>query len=91
MIIKWLKKSVWIIILALLLLSFGRSILMARRARQEITDQTTETEALRQEVQQLEQTVREATSSYELERRVREELKLQRPDEVIIELPNQPL
>lgn len=91
MIIKWLKKSVWIIILALLLLSFGRSILMARRARQEITDQTTETEALRQEVQQLEQTVREATSSYELERRVREELKLQRPDEVIIELPDQPL
>lgn len=91
MIIKWLKKSVWIIILALLLLSFGRSILMARRARQEITDQTAETEALRQEVQQLEQTVREATSSYELERRVREELKLQRPDEVIIELPDQPL
>ena len=91
MIIKWLKKSVWIIILALLLLSFGRSILMARRARQDIYDQTAETEALRQEVQQLEQTVREATSSYELERRVREELKLQRPDEVIIELPNQPL
>lgn len=91
MIIKWLKKSVWIIILALLLLSFGRSILMARRARQDIYDQTAETEALRQEVQQLEQTVREATSSYELERRVREELQLQRPDEVIIELPNQPL
>jgi len=91
MIIKWLKKSVWIIILALLLLSFGRSILMARRARQDIYDQTAETEALRQEVQQLEQTVKEATSSYELERRVREELKLQRPDEVIIELPNQPL
>jgi cell division protein FtsB len=91
MIIKWLKKSVWIIILALLLLSFGRSILMARRARQDIYDQTAETEALRQEVQQLEQTVKEATSSYELERRVREELKLQRPDEVIIELPDQPL
>lgn len=91
MIINWLKKSVWIVILTLLLLSFGRSILMARRARQEIVDQTAETEALRQEVFQLEQAVKEATSSYELERRVREELQLQRPEEVIIELPDQPL
>lgn len=86
-----LKYLVWILIFSLLLLSFGRSIWMARQAHLEVEKQAQEVQVLEQEVQQLENEVQEATSSYELERRVREELHLQRPEEVIIKLPEKPL
>lgn len=84
---RWLKLSLWALIFTLLLLSLGRSLWLTRQARLDIQEQTTEVEALQQEVNSLDAAVQEATSSYELERRVREDLHLQRPDEVIIELP----
>jgi len=88
---RWLKVLIWFCIFALLLLSFGRSIWMSRQARQEVAREAQEVEDLKQEVENLDRSVQEATSSYELERQVREDLHLQRPDEVIIKLPQDQL
>lgn len=66
--------------------SLVRSILLSRQAHQALEEQRLEVEQLEQEVAELERTVQEATSSFELERRVREELNRQKPGEQIIEL-----
>jgi len=87
MVNRKLQLFLWIGILLLLLFSLFRSVWLTKIAKDEVDRQNQKVESLQQEVEQLNQEVQEATSSYELERRVREELHLQKPDEVIIELP----
>jgi len=43
-------------------------------------------EKLRNDISKLEDEVKTATSSFELEKRIREELKLQKPGEIILEV-----
>ncbi len=87
MVNKKLQLFLWIGILFLLLFSLFRSVWLAHLAKEAVLKQQLEIEQLQQEVDVLHQNVQQATSSYELERRVREELHLQKPGEVIIQIP----
>lgn len=87
MVNKKLQRLIWAGILFLLLFSLFRSVWLAHVAKNEVKKQQIQMENLQKEVLELQEKVENATSSYELERRVREELRLQKPDEVIIKLP----
>lgn len=66
--------------------SFIRTIWKSRQAMQSVKIKAAELDALKQEVEELESTVQTATSSYMLEKRVREELQLQRNGEKVIQV-----
>lgn len=72
--------AVWAII--------GASLVRAlwRRAQSQtiIREQSVGIEQQERALQDLEERVREATASYELERRAREELQLQLPEEIVV-------
>jgi len=87
MVNKKLQLVIWAGILFLLLFSLFRSVWLAHLAQNEVKRQENQIELLQKEVDDLQNSVEAATSSYELERRVREELHLQKPEEVIIQLP----
>jgi cell division protein FtsB len=80
-------RFVWLAVFAILIFSLGRSLWLTRLAKLEIVEQQEMVNQLEKQVSDLESEVKTATSSYELERRVREELHRQRPEEVIIRLP----
>jgi cell division protein FtsB len=73
-------------IFLLICASLIRSILLSRQAHRALEEQQQEVEQLQKTILELENTVEQATSSFELERRVREELGRQREGEQVIEL-----
>lgn len=77
----------WILFVFVLILSLLRSFLLARQAEINVSKQQQRLEQLQLQVDELEQQVQDATSSFTLEKRAREELKLQKPEETIILLP----
>lgn len=69
--------------------SLVRSIFLSRQAHSALREQQQYVERLQEEVDSLEEQVRTATSSFELERRIREDLDQQKSGEQIIRLqPN---
>lgn len=70
----------------LLLFSLGRTLFVSYQTQQNIIQQAKRVEVLEKQVQQLEEEVQEATSSFSLEQRVRDELKMQKPDEKMYRL-----
>lgn len=68
--------------------SLVRSIVLSRQAHKALEAQQQQVEALEEQVGQLETEVQQATSSFELERRVREELQQQKPGEQVIKIQN---
>lgn len=70
----------------LLLFSLGRTLYVSYQTQQNITQQARRVEILEHQVEQLEKDVQEATSSFSLEQRVRDELKMQKPDEKMYRL-----
>lgn len=74
----------WIFFLAILLISLVRSLWLTKTAKQAVTTQQEELQKLQQNVQVLEKKVQEATSSFTLEQRTRQELQLSKPGEEII-------
>ena len=69
-----------------LMVSFSRTIWKSRQALKSVETKAVELDSLKKEVEELEATVQTATSSYMLEKRVREELQLQRSGEKVIEV-----
>lgn len=87
MTVQKLIWPLWILFVLILVVSLLRSFILARQAKLDVNNQQQQLEELRQEVYELEQNVQEATSSFTLEKRAREELKLHKPEETIILLP----
>lgn len=71
------------------LISLLRTWHLARQARQSLKEQTVKTNQMTAEVEQLERDIRTATSSFTLEERARNELRLQKPNEIIINTQTQ--
>ncbi|MCD8484949.1 septum formation initiator family protein [Candidatus Woesebacteria bacterium] len=69
-----------------LLISLVRTIWTSYQALQNIKEEERLIELLEQETRELEEEVLEATSSFELERRARENLRLQREGESVIQV-----
>jgi len=69
--------------------SLVRSIVLSRQAHKALEVQQQHVEALEEQIGQLEAEVQQATSSFELERRVREELQQQKPGEQVIKIQSQ--
>jgi cell division protein FtsB len=65
----------------LLLFSLGRTLFVSYQTQQNITEQAKRVEILENEVRLLEKEAQEATSSFTLEQRVRDDLKMQKPGE----------
>lgn len=69
------------LICILLLFSLGRTLYVSYQTQQNIALQQKRVEILENQVQELESKVQEATSSFTLEQRVRNDLKMQKPGE----------
>jgi len=66
--------------------SFVRSIVLSRQAHTALELQQQHVDTLEKQVNELEHTVEQATSSFELERRIREELQQQKVGEQVIKI-----
>lgn len=77
-------RFLWLTIAAVLAASMLRTIWLSRQAQREMEKRREAVEAVEKQVEKLEQEVREATSSFTLEKRVREELDLHKDDETVI-------
>ena len=81
-----LHRLVVSVIILVLIFSFLRSVWLTRQAKKNFAEQALRVEKLRNDISKLEDEVKTATSSFELEKRIREELKLQKPGEIILEV-----
>ncbi len=81
-----LIRLIAVIFIALLVISFLRTILTSYQALQNIKEEEKAVELLEQQTEHMRQEVENATSSFELERRAREQLQRQRPNEQIIRI-----
>lgn len=79
----WYWLLIWLAA-AVLLSSFLRTLWQFSHSRDRVEQERQAVEALEAQTRALELEVQEATSSFTLEKRAREELKLQQPDEVVI-------
>lgn len=73
-----------ILFIMTLIASLIRTIWTSYQALQNVEHEKQNVELLEKQTEALEQKLQEATSSFELERRARENLHLQKPDESII-------
>lgn len=78
---KWLLVALPALIVISSLL---RTLWQSYQSWQEVRRETAAVEQLEDSVRELELEVQSATSSFTLEKRTREELQLQQPDEVVI-------
>lgn len=83
---QWL----FLLLLGALALSLIRTLTITKKGQEALREQAERVEQFEQQVQGLERQLEEATSSFELERRVREELHLQKPGESVYRLQPQP-
>lgn len=72
--------------LILLMISLCRTLWYSWRNERQLEQERQQVELLEQEVREQEQKVYEATSSYELERRVRDELHQKKEGEKVIQI-----
>lgn len=79
-------KILWIIMATLLAASLLRTIWFSYRSQSDLKQKESQVLQLEQETQKLESQVQQATSSFTLEKRVREELQLHRNGESIIRI-----
>lgn len=70
----------------LLLFSLGRTLFISYQTQQNIIEQAKRVEVLENQVRLLEKEAQVATSSFTLEQRVRDELKMQKPGEKMYRL-----
>lgn len=81
----WIK-IVLILVLILLFSSLGRTLWHSYQTYRWIAEQEQKVELLEQHVESLEEQVQEATASFRLEERVRNELKYQQNGELLYEI-----
>lgn len=79
-------KYLWFFIVIAIAASTLRTIWLSLRSRQFLTQQERRVEQLEEETSALEEKVREATASFTLEKRAREELGLHKDGETVIKL-----
>jgi cell division protein FtsB len=79
-------KYAWIAIIVILAGSTLRTLWLSFQARQNLSQQEARVERLEQETLILENKLREATASFTLEKRARDELRLYQDGEFVIRL-----
>lgn len=79
-------KYAWIVIVIILAGSTLRTLWLSYRSGQNLAQQEKRVERLEQEADILEEKLKEATASFTLEKRAREELQLHQDGEFVIRL-----